>query len=378
MTIRHNTQAQRPSRRGFFRSFVALATLRDKGTRRLAALACASAALLVGLPQLFAQSAGDAKMRVVKPFIGYGDVFQWSDLPEIVSQGASTEAEKDPLLDYSWGGDLFFEKEVWQLQFAYKNVRSIDVEYPTADGKLQSRRVWYLVYSVTNTGERLKAVVDDSVGADVSSKRLDKDNKEVVYQFPENNLVGPYKPEQTVYKAGDEEGAVTIVPRFVFVSSSIQNKLTYERKGADDLFVGHVRGAEAGLYYDSFQPLALVRIRQKEGRKGIEILDSTRISNMKILPGQTVWGVATWTDVDPRIDKFSVYVSGLTNACRWELDEDESDGVGASDSQVGAGRSIWRKVLKINFYNPGDEAHSGGKEIYNNLPGELDYEWIYL
>ena len=378
MTIRHNTQAQRPSRRGFFRSFVALATLRAKGTRRLAALVCASAALFVGLPQLFAQSAGDAKMRVVKPFIGYGDVFQWSDLPEIVSQGASTEAEKDPLLDYSWGGDLFFEKEVWQLQFAYKNIRSIDVDYPTPDGKLQSRRVWYLVYSVTNTGERLKAVVDDSISADVSSKRLDKDNKEVVYQFPENNLVGPYKPEQTVYKAGDEEGAVTFVPRFVFMSATIQGKLTYENKGPNNLFVGHSRGAESGLYYDSYEPLALVRIRQKEGRKGIEILDSTRISNMKILPGQTVWGVATWTGVDPRIDKFSIYVSGLTNACRWELDEEDLENVGAADAQVGAGRAIWRKVLKINFYNPGDEAHSGGKEIYNNLPGELDYGWFYL
>ena len=99
------------------------------------------------------------------------------------------------------------------------------------------------------------------------------------------------------------------------------------------------------------------------------------MTGLSIKPGQTVWGVATWVDVDPRIDKFSIYISGLTNALRWEISEDEAS---EGETQVGAGRDVMRKVLKLNFFNPGDESHRGGKEIYNNLPGELDYQWVYL
>ena len=99
------------------------------------------------------------------------------------------------------------------------------------------------------------------------------------------------------------------------------------------------------------------------------------MANRKIAPGETVWGIATWTDVDPRIDRFSVYVSGLTNALRWQDAADEETDENAG---FGSGRDVFRKVLKLNFYNPGDEIHRGGKEIYNNLPGELDYQWIYM
>ena len=174
-----------------------------------------------------------------------------------------------------------------------------------------------------------------------------------------------------LYQKGDEEGAIEFVPRFVLGSASIQDRLVYERKTPGGLFYGQIRGTEEGLYYDSYDPIAFAKIARKEGRKGQNFLDTTHISTRKILPGETVWGIATWTDVDPRIDRFSVYISGLTNALRWEITGD------VDPNQVGAGRDVWRKVLKINFISPGDEAHSG-KEIYNNLPGELDYEWIYL
>ena len=36
--------------------------------------------------------------------------------------------------------------------------------------------------------------------------------------------------------------------------------------------------------------------------------------------GETVWGVATWQDVDPNNVWFSVYVEGLTNAYKFSDD----------------------------------------------------------
>ena len=199
------------------------------------------------------------------------------------------------------------------------------------------------------------------------------------FEAPSNNLSGLPAPKTVDYNGqapnadGSIPGAVRFAPRMIFASASIQERLLYN-KDKSGFFVGQKRGAEEGVYYDRYLPLAFAKIAVKEGR-GQEFLDSVRISNRKIAPGETVWGIATWIDVDPRIDRFSVYISGLTNALRWQDSADEEAG---EDAGIGSGRDVFRKVLKLNFYNPGDEIHRGGKEIYNNLPGELDYQWIYM
>ena len=344
---------------------------RVKSRAARAILVSLSAVVVFGLATpLYAQSDGSARVRVVKPFISYDETFQWGDVPEIISEGADANKDGDAL-DYAWASDLFFEKQIWQLQFAYKNVRTIDVDYPTADGKLTTKRVWYMVYSVTNTGKQLKATLDKSVATNVSQTVVDENRNEKKFELPSNNLKGVYRGEEITYAKGDEEGAIEFVPRFLLGSASIQNRMQYERKEPGGLFFGLPGGLEEGLYYDAYDPIALAKIERVEGRKGIALLDTTQISRRKILPGDTVWGVATWADVDPRIDKFSVFVSGLTNALKWTV-TDEID-----PEMVGAGRSVERKVLKINFINPGDEAHSG-QDIYNKLPGEHDYDWVFM
>ena len=157
MASRYKSQAERRSSRRSMKAF---------WTSALAVVASAAAVFGVAAP-LYAQNDGAAKIRVVKPFIGYEETYQWSDVPEIIAEGARSE-EGESALDYAWASDLFFNKQIWQLQFAYKSVRTIDVNYPTADGKLQSRRIWYMVYSVTNTGRELKLVQDSSVPSNVT------------------------------------------------------------------------------------------------------------------------------------------------------------------------------------------------------------------
>lgn len=364
-----------------FMNRMALDVLRNRLVMAFALVSCVSLFLVVNSAAIYAQS-GSADMRTIPTFIGYEETFQWSDVPEILAEGVKnvTKDSKDAAYEYSWGSDLFFQKEIWQLQFSYKNIRTIDVNFPTKEGTLETKRVWYLVYSVTNTGKRLRAELDSDVTADVSQKVLKPAAKvgdareEQVYQFPSNNLRGVYKPVEVNFKSGDAEGAVRFVPRFIYASSTIQERLDY-KLGEDGLYRGQKRGAEEGVYYDAYLPLAIVQIAKREAREGVELIDSVRMATLSIQPGQTVWGVATWTDVDPRIDKFSVYISGLTNALRWEISSEPAD---PDNAQVGAGRDVMRKILKLNFYNPGDENHRGGKEIYNNLPGELDYQWIYM
>ena len=89
--------------------------------------------------------------------------------------------------------------------------------------------------------------------------------------------------------------------------------------------------------------------------------------------GETIWGVAMWEDVDPRIDRFSIYVHGLTNAYKWQ---DEPEKFKPGDS-IGTGRRLARKTLKLNFCRPGDEFFEHEGEIRYGIPGEVDYEWVY-
>jgi hypothetical protein len=81
---------------------------------------------------------------------------------------------------------------------------------------------------------------------------------------------------------------------------------------------------------------------------------------------RSVWGVVTWEDIDPRIDQFSVYISGLSSAYKW------------TDDAAADKRKFVYKTLKLNFWRPGDEYHEHEAEIRLGTPdGKVDYEWVY-
>ena len=124
--------------------------------------------------------------------------------------------------------------------------------------------------------------------------------------------------------------------------------------------------------------MALGPIGQREDRNR-KFFNTTEISQGKLAVGKTAWGIVTWEDVDPRTKCFSIYVEGLTNAYRW------TDAQGAftkddfgKESQIGKGRRLARKVLKLNFWRPSDEYYENEREIRYGIPGRPDYEWRYL
>ena len=48
--------------------------------------------------------------------------------------------------------NVVFRRPVWCLEFAFKPLRMIDVDIPQSSGKMQRKRLWYLVYRVKNNG----------------------------------------------------------------------------------------------------------------------------------------------------------------------------------------------------------------------------------
>lgn len=116
------------------------------------------------------------------------------------------------------------------------------------------------------------------------------------------------------------------------------------------------------VYADQVLPVAVPAIQRREDPNRA-LANTAEIAGEIGADSESVWGVATWTGIDPSSDQFSIYVGGLTNSYRW-LDEPK-------------GRKYFYKTLKLNFWRPGDELNEHEDEIRLGGPGELDYTWVY-
>ncbi len=250
-------------------------------------------------------------------------------LDETVSRHDMTDLLAiDP--QYSWAKDVAFRHDVWALKFEFKPMRMIWVDVPQPSGYMQRKPIWYLVYSVTNTGKVMRPVQDAPLG----------------YETHENKQLFDVK-------LVDEP--VRFTPEFLLEG--------HQHMKDDEGFTK--------VYLDRVIPVAMNAIRKREdpARKFLNTVEMCR----DIPVGETYWGIATWEDIDPRVVRFSVYVFGLTNAYRWK---DAPDEVKPGESSL-ATRKRYRKVLKLNFWRPGDQYNEHEKEIQYGVPGGVDYEWVY-
>jgi len=214
-----------------------------------------------------------------------------------------------PELEYA--KNVVFRRDIWNLQFRFKPVRMIYVDLPASPEKAQRKLIWYMVYNVTNTGQAMH----------------------------------PTEVADGTYEIRPMSTPVEFIPRFVLESPEYQK-----------------------YYLDRVIPVAFAAIRMREDPSR-QFISSADV--VKIEPDESVWGIATWEDVDPRIDRFSIYVGGLTNAYEWE------EGPYKPGQAIASGRRLRRKWLKINFWRPGDEYYPHEREIRYGLPDQVDYEWVY-
>jgi hypothetical protein len=254
---------------------------------------------------------------------------RWS--PELLSASRTLFAKSE---------EVKFRRDVWCLEFSFKPMRMIEVDIPQPSGRMQRKLIWYIVYRVRNTGQVLRPVEQPEAG-----------------QFTAELAPG---------------GQVRFIPHFLLVS--------------------HDRDAATGdrvnkAYLDRVIPAAVEPIRLREMR-GQPLLNSVEMAEQPVPPSDDrvdrgVWGVATWEEIDPRIDFFSLLVGGLTNAYRWE----DEPGVFQPGDPPGRGRRFERKELQLNFWRPGDELLENEREIRFGLPigmaGLYDvpagvaHRWVY-
>ena len=233
--------------------------------------------------------------------------------------------------NFDWAKEATFRHDVWALDFKFKPVRMMRVDVPQANGKMQRKLIWYMVYSVTNPGKTM---------------------------HPVEQADGTYQVESV-----DEP--IRFIPVF---SMEVHRRL--DQNSPEDVQFKKV-------YVDRLIPVALGPIRMREDRNR-PFLNTTEISEHKIAVGKTVWGIVTWEDIDPLTKWFSIYVEGLTNAYRWKDAPGEFTGNDFGKTEgIGKGRRLERKILKLNFWRPGDEYSPNEKQIRYGAPDKVDYEWIY-
>ncbi len=213
-----------------------------------------------------------------------------------------------------------FRRTSFGFEFSFKTPRMIWVDVPQPSGKMQRKLIWYLLYQVKNPGGQIITVE---------------------------------QPDGT-YRAETIQEPVRFEPHFVLES------LEYKK-----------------AYLDRLIPVAVEAIRKRED-SARPLLNSVEIA-AKPIPvsserlDNSVWGVATWEDVDSRIDFFSIYVQGLSNAYKWG----DPPGAYKQGDPPGTGRVFAYKTLRLNFWRPGDEFVEDQREIRFGIPGKVDSEWIY-
>ena len=241
-------------------------------------------------------------------------------------------------------------RTIWNLEFSFKPMRMIYVDVPQASGRMQRQLVWYMVYRVRNLGNHLKPkglVTQDAVAADTESKDPNEQVLELVEPEvpPAKELYEKFKDyTDEVEVFGHKTDKLRFFPHFVLHS------MEYDKE-----------------YLDRVIPAALGPIQAREfpGRPDQVLYNSLNISEVPIAKSDdktdnSVWGVVTWSDIDPRIDYFVVYVQGLTNAYKFV----DPPGAYKAGDPPGTGRQLLKKTLQLNFWRPGDTVDPHEEEIH--------------
>lgn len=254
-------------------------------------------------------------LTVIPPDLALDDPLQRGSLVEVTEglaalQWVPQRAAVNTTL-VSRAGRVEYPREIWCLEFAFKPPRAIAIDIPIGDRRMRRTNVLYLVYRVKNVG-----------GRRIATQRLEEP--------------GQADPVERVMERFEKP--VRFLPQFVLET----------REG-----LGDTEGISTyRAYLDRLVPSAMdaIRLREDPAR---QLLDSASISATEIAPGEERWGVAIWEAVDPRIDYFSIYVRGLTNAIRWR--QRSGTHIGPDDLP---GKHIQQTLesLRLDFWRPGDVA----------------------
>lgn len=207
--------------------------------------------------------------------------------------------------------EMLSQADFWALEIALKPMRMISVEVTDpATGVKQREFVWYLVYRIVN---RPLARPDRS-------------------QIDPANPLDPPPREKPLF-----------IPEFTLVSDDNGVQQVYE-----DVLIPEAQAA-------------IIRRERMPLKNSVQIVGPIPDVTPDDAPApDALYGVAMWRKLDPRVDFFSIFFSGLSSGYRTVKGPDGSP-------------LILRRTIVQGFQRPGDEFDQNEREIRRRD----DARWIY-
>lgn len=225
---------------------------------------------------------------------------------------------------YGQANQVVFYRDVWGFEFATTGLRQVEFGFKRPDGSEVNKHFYYMIYRIRNFG--------NSLTYDVVKEQLEKEF--VKYDLQKNKI---------------EDGRPAVGPEKFRPQFSLEGWVHVP--GSEDM--------ERVSYLDAYLPQVARAIQRREDIN-LKLHDQVEIQSVEIPlsteesdPG--VWGVAIWENVHPRLNFISVYVSGLTNAYRIDVDSE-------------ANQTLRRKVLKLNFWRAGDAYRKSEDQVIYGIP----------
>ena len=166
-------------------------------------------------------------------------------------------------------------------------------------------------------------------------------------------------PRMMAVEIPDETG----IPRrklVWYLPYRVTNRSDNERMFVPELILETDTGKQ---YRDQVVPIAMEAISVREDFRK-QWKDTATIAG--IIPpspkeglDRSVYGIATWYDVDAKTDHFSIFVNGLSNGYKIEKTDSGEE-------------RVIRKTLELKFWRPGDEFFENEKEIQF-----IESNWLY-
>ena len=256
-------------------------------------------------------------LKVIPPSLDARDTVSLpGPMPNLTATEYTPKLKSSKETLYGMAKRVVFFRDVWAYEFSFTGLRQATLDIPTPNGNAK-QNVWYMVYRVRNLGTSLSF---EEVKKDPDFAYLTKDLRRNV-SISERNFLPRFSLEGWVY-------------------DDLQKK--YKRV----------------QYRDEIDPTAAAAIQRIEDPR-VPLLDAVQLSTATIPPiaaedNKGVWGVAVWSNVNPKLDFVSIFVSGFTNAYRLVRDGDSIETV--------------HKTLQLNFWRPGDAVNESDDDIDFGIP----------
>ncbi|HET6423064.1 MAG TPA: hypothetical protein VFG20_05235 [Planctomycetaceae bacterium] len=211
------------------------------------------------------------------------------------------------------GEELSAQPELWAMEVHFKPMRQIVIELTDpVTGKKRPQYVWYIAYRAINRKLANRAVAN----------------------APVNELDAPVIPPQ-------------FIPVFTIVTTDTE---------------------EPKVYQDQVLPEAVAAINQREKtsyKSTVGVVTDLPAAAEPGSPDQKViQGIATWTNLDPAADHYTVYLTGFSNGFRKVPGPDGAEVV------------QW-KTIQMKYWRPGDELNQREPEIRLQTDAATQPVWIY-